>query len=127
MCTFKLVLISVQILAAGIPTAESLKIISQADSAASQSISTTTGTMLKRDDWMLFPETGTLKSKPLDVTEGYDEPSSSHRMEGGTDFFSSLGTEKKKPPRPERPDPDKVIYDSIDIFLEQLHLILAQN
>ena len=69
--------------------------------------------MLKRDDWMLFPETGTLKSKPLEhanepLTEGYGEPNGSHRVEAGIDFFSSLGTERKKLARPEKQDPDKV-------------------
>jgi hypothetical protein len=29
-------------------------------------------------------------------------------MDGGVDFFSSLGTEKKRKPKEEKPDPEKV-------------------
>ena len=44
-----------------------------------------------------------------DPTDGYGEPSANARTTGGTvDFFSTLGTERKKPPRPDRPDPEKV-------------------
>ena len=43
------------------------------------------------------------------LTEGYGEPlSDSRKLDGGIDFFANLGTEKKKAPRPEKPDPDKV-------------------
>jgi hypothetical protein len=46
-------------------------------------------------------------------TEDYGESSSSQRTPaGGIDFFSSLGTERKRPPRPDKPDPDKVQYHS---------------
>lgn len=44
-------------------------------------------------------------------TDGYAESSVSGRTLGGAvDFFSSLGTEKKRKPRPDKPDPDKVLY-----------------
>lgn len=79
---------------------------------------------MKRDDWMMLPPEATIISEisrpdpsritPMDVgeesyTEEYgDLPSNSRTGAGGVDFFSSLGTERKKPPRPDRPDPDKV-------------------
>jgi len=41
--------------------------------------------------------------------EDYGEPAGDSRtLGGGVDFFSGLGTERKKPPRPDRPDPEKV-------------------
>lgn len=44
-------------------------------------------------------------------TEDYGESTSSQRTStGGVDFFSSLGTERKRPPRPDKLDPDKVQY-----------------
>ena len=44
------------------------------------------------------------------LTEDYGEPAQNTRtMGGGVDFFSSLGTERKKKQREEKPDPDKVI------------------
>jgi len=59
---------------------------------------------------------------PIDVgdesfVEDYGEPSTSARtVSGGVDFFSSLGTERKKPPRPDQPDPDKVsLHKSISM------------
>jgi hypothetical protein len=43
-------------------------------------------------------------------TDGYGEPSTSARtLGGGVDFFSSLGKEKEKKPKPDLPNPDKVI------------------
>jgi len=42
-------------------------------------------------------------------TEDYGELSGGSRtLGGGVDFFSSLGTERKKAPRPDKPDPEKV-------------------
>ena len=76
-----------------------------------------TETVLKRDDWMLMPETTPVvpASSSVDVpmnedpTDGYGEPSANARTVGGSvDFFSSLGTERKKKPNPNKPDPDKV-------------------
>lgn len=61
---------------------------------------------------MLYPDTATQNSKLLEhepLTEDYGEPlDGSYNSEANIDFFSSLGTEKKKPTRPERSDPDKV-------------------
>jgi hypothetical protein len=43
------------------------------------------------------------------LTEGYGEPSTSARtLGGGIDFFSSLGKEREKKPKPDLPNPDKV-------------------
>ena len=42
-------------------------------------------------------------------TEDYGELfGGSRTLGGGVDFFSSLGTERKKAPRPDKPDPEKV-------------------
>jgi hypothetical protein len=42
-------------------------------------------------------------------TEGYGEPSTSARtLGGGIDFFSSLGKEREKKPKPDLSNPDKV-------------------
>ena len=44
------------------------------------------------------------------LTDGYGEPSTSARtLGGGIDFFSSLGKEKERKPKPDKPNPDKVI------------------
>ena len=52
------------------------------------------------------------------LTEGYGEPvQNSRTLGGGVDFFSSLGTEKKKKQQEEKPDPDKVSNDFIKISL----------
>lgn len=43
------------------------------------------------------------------MTDDYGEVSGNQRTLGsGIDFFSSLGTDIKRKPRPERPDPDRV-------------------
>lgn len=43
------------------------------------------------------------------LTEDYGEPSDERRnLSGGVDFFSNMGTERKKKPIPNRADPDKV-------------------
>lgn len=45
------------------------------------------------------------------LTEDYGEDTGGQRnLSGGVDFFSSLGTERKKKPDPKRPDPDKVSF-----------------
>lgn len=83
-----------------------------------------TESKLKRDDWMMLDpvistpiETQTVSSKRSNVrmdedtslTEDYGEPTADTRtLGGGVDFFSSLGTERKKN-RPEKPDPSKVL------------------
>lgn len=49
-------------------------------------------------------------------TEDYGEaPSNSRTGAGGVDFFSSLGTEKKKAPRPDKPDPEKVCVHYLSV------------
>ncbi len=43
------------------------------------------------------------------LTEGYGERSTGARaLGGGIDFFSSLGKERERKPKPDLPDPDKV-------------------
>lgn len=43
------------------------------------------------------------------LTENYGEPSGSSHLGNGVDFFSNLGTEiKKKNPKPNKLDPDRV-------------------
>ncbi|RPD77778.1 hypothetical protein L226DRAFT_532550 [Lentinus tigrinus ALCF2SS1-7] len=75
-----------------------------------------TETVLRRDEWMLMPETTPVvpASSSADVpvsedpTDGYGETSANTRTTGGAvDFFSSLGTERKKKPTPNKPNPDK--------------------
>lgn len=52
------------------------------------------------------------------MTEDYGDPAEDRRaLNGGVDFFSSLGTERKKK-QPDRPDPEKVRSSSI--FLKPL-------
>ena len=92
-----------RVLATDIPTSESLKLTSSAISGqADPPLPPTlhTESKLQRDEWML--------QKDESLTEGYGEPSeNADTMSGGVDFFSTLGTEVKKKPLPERPDPDK--------------------
>ncbi|KAH9480566.1 Pre-mRNA-splicing factor cwf19 [Psilocybe cubensis] len=116
-----------RILASDIPTSESLKLTSSAD-ATNSSVPlphpTRIESTLKRDDWMMAePSTPVLPvgARPQlsridysveigeeSLDDGYGELSGNSRpVGGGVDFFSSLGTEKKKPSRPDRPDPDK--------------------
>ena len=54
------------------------------------------------------------------LTEDYGESTQDLRtMGGGVDFFSSLGTERKKKPKEEKPDPEKVCE-----ICYKLHIIL---
>jgi hypothetical protein len=123
-----------QILATDIPTAESLKLTSTAGAGSSTALphAMNTESVLKRDEWMLMPTSAPVM--PADVqyqqqshgklppqstndsfTEDYGEPSGDSRTtSGGVDFFSSLGTERKKNPRPEKSNPDKVC--SLSLF-----------
>lgn len=100
-----------RVLATDIPTAESLKLTSSV--IPSQSVpplppSLPTELKLKRDEWML--------QKEESFTEDYGEPSENARtMSGGVDFFTSLGTEIKKKPRPDKPDPDKPVVSSKEL------------
>lgn len=115
-----------QLLAKDIPTAESLKLTSQAQASEDDPIlppTASTETKLQRDEWMLLPPSNALRpssssDRPLaqqfpsgddSYTDGYTESSVSGRTLGGAvDFFSSLGTEKKRKPQPDKLDPDKV-------------------
>lgn len=50
-----------------------------------------------------------LASLNQSMTEDYGDAEAGRRtLGGGIDFFSSLGTERKKKPKEEKPDPDKV-------------------
>lgn len=106
-------------IAADIPTAESLKLTSHAQSKPddpSPPRAIVAESSLKRDDWMLEPSAAppAIPRSQLDggdesLTDGYGEPSTSSRnLGGGVDFFSSLGKEKERKPKPELPNPDKV-------------------
>lgn len=106
-------------ISADIPTAESLKLTSHAQSKPddpSPPRAIVAESSLKRDDWMLEPSAAPLAiPRPqLDggdesLTDGYGEPSTSSRnVGGGVDFFSSLGKEKERKPKPDLPNPDKV-------------------
>jgi len=110
-----------QVLATDIPAAESLKLTSSAIAGPSdpkQPPNLSTETPLKRDDWMLLPPTApSIPSeirKDTQVTDGsmtddYGEAFGGQRtLGGGIDFFSTLGTDVRKKPRPERPDPNQV-------------------
>lgn len=61
-----------------------------------------------------IPETPQAPSRPRVVeeepmTEDYGDAAEDKRsLGGGVDFFSSLGTERKKK-QPDRPDPEKVL------------------
>ncbi|KZT73833.1 hypothetical protein DAEQUDRAFT_742914 [Daedalea quercina L-15889] len=107
-------------LATTIPTAESLQLTSRAEVKPEDPPlppPVHAETTLRRDEWMLIPPSTSavpeVASRMPDaedepMTEGYGEPSQNARnMSGNVDFFSSLGTEYKKKPQPDRPDPDK--------------------
>lgn len=118
---------SPKVLAADIPTSESLKLTSNATESPQNAPPLprllSAESKLKRDDWMLEPEIPVVDnpssqshSKPrivppdeeMSLTEEYGDLEQSKRtLGGGVDFFSSLGTEHKKK-RPEKPDPNKV-------------------
>jgi hypothetical protein len=111
-----------QPLAAGIPTAESLKLTSRAEALSSDPAlpqSVIQESKLARDDWMLDPGDSKLSEHMLlagqapagvdGFTEGFGDASGNQRAtNGGIDFFSSLGAERTRKPRPEAPDPEKV-------------------
>ena len=105
-----------------IPTAESLKLTSHATHSENDPAlppNRATETKLKRDEWMLMPPSAVTVPTPENrapvssvpsessrqhasmeeesLTEGYgDAAVSSRSMGGGVDFFSSLGTERKR-------------------------------
>ncbi|KAJ7644275.1 CwfJ C-terminus 1-domain-containing protein-like protein [Roridomyces roridus] len=118
-------------LATTIPTAESLKLTSAALSKRTGPplpSTASTETTLKRDDWMLYPTSeptlpaatppprAKLPPGEESLTEDYGESSGSQRtLGGGVDFFASLGTDIKKRPRTDGPDPDKPIISSREL------------
>ncbi|KAJ7505481.1 CwfJ C-terminus 1-domain-containing protein-like protein [Mycena galericulata] len=120
-------------LATNIPTAESLKLTSSAipkDTDPPLPSAAPTETSLKRDDWMLLPPSEPVMpaatshrlhppSGDESFTEDYGESSEDQRtLGGGVDFFSSLGTDMKKKPRTDRPDPDKPIINSKELNVD---------
>ncbi|KAF9496556.1 hypothetical protein BDN71DRAFT_1446054 [Pleurotus eryngii] len=112
-------------LATDIPTAESLKITSSAipnESAPPLPSSLLTESKLKRDEWMMMPSEQSTNMPVDDPYDGYGESSSGQRTTGGgVDFFSSLGTErKKKNPKENRPDPDKLVASSRELNQEMI-------
>ncbi|KAJ7069993.1 CwfJ C-terminus 1-domain-containing protein-like protein [Mycena amicta] len=120
-------------LATDIPTAKSLKLTSAAIPSRSEPPlphAAATESALKRDDWMLAPRSAPVlpegeqpsrrrleaPSGDESFTEDYGEPSQDQRtLGGGVDFFSSLGTEAKKKPRDDRPDPNKLAVHSREL------------
>ncbi|KAH9980197.1 CwfJ C-terminus 1-domain-containing protein-like protein [Lactifluus volemus] len=115
-----------------IPTAESLKLTSSAlpksdDPPPPKAVIAESS--LKRDDWMLeasidsaaSPVTSHPRPEAADesLTEGYGEPSTSARtLGGGIDFFSSLGKEREKKPKPDLPNPDKLHISSKELNVQ---------
>lgn len=83
-----------------IPTSASLDLTTHATSDPDTSEpSTATATALKRDDWMLNdPTTSTTAASDSDST-----------------YFSTLGRARIKPPRPEKPDPEKLQISSREL------------
>ncbi|KAH9080441.1 CwfJ C-terminus 1-domain-containing protein-like protein [Lactarius deliciosus] len=116
-------------LATDIPTAESLKLTSRAyptsdDPPLPKVVPTESS--LKRDDWMLEPPAGSSASPVVrdprleggdeSLTEGYGEqPTGARALGGGVDFFSSLGKERERKPKPDLPDPDKLHVSSKEL------------
>ena len=119
--------------ATDIPTGESLKLKTSVE--VSKDVpplppSLPAESKLVRDEWMLLPPSAASSSRPEpsssklqiptgneSLTEDYGEPAENLRnMSGGVDFFSGLGTERKKKPKEDKPDPEKVgslIYSRI--------------
>ncbi|KAI0300190.1 CwfJ C-terminus 1-domain-containing protein-like protein [Russula brevipes] len=112
-----------------IPTAESLKLTSRAHSMPddpSPPRPSVTESLLKRDDWMLEPPMASvaspgashsqLEGRDESLTDGYGEPSTSAKtLGGGIDFFSNLGKEKERKPKPDLPNPDKLHVSSKEL------------
>lgn len=129
-----------QVLATNIPTAESLKLTSSAipgPSAPEQPPILSTQTPLKRDDWMSLPLT--TPSLPDDIrkhikvtdesmTDDYGDASGGQRtLGGGIDFFSNLGTDIKRKPFQERPDPDQVSHSYCSMLNYPLTQTIARD
>ena len=59
------------------------------------------------------------------LTEGYGEQSAGARaLGGGVDFFSSLGKERERKPKPDVPNPDKVC---LSVFVSTIFLELTPS
>ncbi|EJC97994.1 uncharacterized protein FOMMEDRAFT_129928 [Fomitiporia mediterranea MF3/22] len=110
--------------ATDIPTAESLKLKSHATASPDDPPLPSTRpaeTKLIRDEWMLLPPSSVSVPTPAagssriqiptgneSLTEDYGEPVENGRtLGGGVDFFSNLGTERKRKQKEDRPDPEK--------------------
>lgn len=108
-----------------IPTAESLKLKTHAEASPDDPPlphSRPTESKLVRDEWMMLPPSNVTAPAPEpsssklqiptgneSLTEDYGEPAQDSRsMSGGVDFFSSLGTERQKKKKEDKPDPEKV-------------------
>ncbi|KAI5122459.1 hypothetical protein M0805_008770 [Coniferiporia weirii] len=129
-------------LATGIPTAESLNLTSHATASPNDPPLPKTRpaeSKLVRDEWMMLPPSAVSVPAPdlpsasasapgpsssrlqiptgtESLTEDYGEPVQNTRtMGGGVDFFSSLGTERKKKIREDRPDPEKPKISSMEL------------
>ncbi|TFK20597.1 hypothetical protein FA15DRAFT_116939 [Coprinopsis marcescibilis] len=124
-----------RVLATDIPTSESLKITSSAEEGSTHADlppATRTESVLTRDEWMMYPEaTPTIPTDDLSsskrqemlaeksLTEDYGEPAGSRDMAGGVDFFSSLGTERKrKDPNANKPNPDKPVVHRKELNID---------
>lgn len=109
-------------IATTIPTAESLNITSHASEPSSAKLppSLSTENKPQRDEWMLLPEsrpvlpseshkTAGMVHADGSWTEDYGDVEADKRtLGGGVDFFSSLGTERKKKGSENKPDPANV-------------------
>ncbi|WVR03641.1 hypothetical protein IAU60_000636 [Kwoniella sp. DSM 27419] len=121
--------------ASNIPTADSLKLTSNPSNPQAPlppiTSADTTSASRERDAWMLEPVESTSSSLPAltrdipksagrasmaqagGMTDGYgDDEGSNRNMNGGMDFFSSMGTEhRRKDPKADLPDPSKLAID----------------
>ena len=131
-----------QPLATDIPTAESLKLTSRAyptsDDPPLPKV-VLTESSLKRDDWMLEPPVGSSASPVVrdprleggneSLTEDYGEQATGARtLGGGIDFFSNLGKERERKPKPDVPNPDKVflLFYSLPLCSHFYHPVTCQ-
>lgn len=100
-----------QPLAQDIPSAESLDLTSRAFAVESDPplpSSCLTETRIERDEWMLMPRAQPVASASSTTASLPNHEDGQDLKRSGGDFFSSIGTERKRKERPERPDPDKV-------------------
>ncbi|KDQ12326.1 hypothetical protein BOTBODRAFT_113169 [Botryobasidium botryosum FD-172 SS1] len=118
-------------LATDIPTADSLALKSTTTASdVPLPPSLHTETTLKRDEWMFPPSEPPQASQASSsgkvmamteqsFTEDYgDEEVDKRTLSGGIDFFSSLGTEKRKKIREDKPDPEKLKISSRELNVQ---------